>query len=211
MTTTRRHPADYFSVLVAAAFVFALSLASPARATTVLPLYLEEIIDTSTVAFEGTCTGNRTERDPETNFVVTYTTFAVHDVLKGSVGTTHEIKQIGGTLPDSKLQYRVEGIPSFGVGQDYVVFLAGVSAAGFSSPIGLQQGKFTVKADGAARTVRNGRDFNEMTARLGLTKPSAPKAATQSAEAPPVFDMDLDQFKSIVRKRLAVAPSGVAR
>jgi hypothetical protein len=204
---------DFFATTfwkrLAAVLGCALAFMPQAHATSVLPLYLEELVDMSTVAFEGTCTGNRTEKDAQTGYVVTYTTFAVSDVLKGSVGTTREIKQIGGTLPDEKLQYRVEGIPTFAVGADYVVFLAGVSSAGFSSPIGLQQGKFTVKTQGTARKVSNGRDFNEMTARIAPAAPNAAKSVAQ--DQAPVLDMDLAQFKNIVRNRVAAAPPGVAR
>ena len=128
-------------LLAIAVFVIALIGAIPVRSATVLPMYLDELIDRSAVAFEGTCTGNRTERDPATGLVVTYTTFEVRDGLKGAVGSTHEIKQIGGTLPDEGVQFSVKGIPSFEIGEDYVVFLAGVSSAGFSSPMGLSQGR----------------------------------------------------------------------
>ena len=167
----------------------------------VLPLYLEELIDTSTVAFEGTCTDNRTEIEDATGFVVTHTTFAVHDVLKGSVGTIHVIKQIGGSLPEEKLQYQVEGIPRFNVGEEYVVFLAGVSAAGFSSPIGLQQGKFSIKSGSAGRQVRNGRDFKDMTARISAGLPPKAKAKLQQDRGA-VTEMDLDEFKQMVRSHL---------
>src|SRR5258706_12954950 len=64
-------------------FAFALT----ASATSMLPLYLEEIIDHSTLAFEGVCLENRSERDAATNMVVTYTTVEVKDVLKGDVGS----------------------------------------------------------------------------------------------------------------------------
>jgi len=184
-----------------AALGCALAFLAPAHASSVLPLYLEEMIDTSTTAFEGTCTANRVERDADTGFVATYTTFAVHDVIKGSVGTTRVIKQIGGSLPEDGLQYRVEGIPKFSVGESYVVFLAGVSAAGFSSPIGLEQGKFTIKAEGTARRVRNGRDFKDMTARIAADLPATTRARLQEAPGS-VSEMDLDEFKLVVRGRL---------
>ena len=181
-----------------AALWLGLASLSTAQALSVLPLYLEELIDTSAVAFEGTCTGNRTERDAATNLVVTYTTFAVHDVLKGSVDTTHVIKQVGGSIPGDDLQYLVPGIPKFAVGENYVVFLAGVSSAGFSSPIGLGQGRFSIKSEGAARKVSNGRDFRDLTARILPGLPATAKARLQQDSAP-VRDMDLDEFKQIVR------------
>jgi len=179
-----------------------LSLFGWAHATTVIPLYLDELIDQSTLAFEGTCTENRTELDPATNLVVTYTTFEVHDVLKGDVGATHTIKQVGGKLPgEDAPRFTIRDVPTFGVGGDYVVFLAGVSAAGFSSPIGLSQGRFTVRGAAGARTVGNGRDFKDMTARMtqGL-----PQRALENMKATPAssLDMDIVDFKQAVRAHL---------
>jgi len=183
-----------------AAICCALAYLAPAQATSVIPLYLEEMIDTSAAVFQGTCTANRTERDAETGFVVTRTTFAVHDVLKGSVGNVHAIKQIGGTIPEEKLEYRVEGVPQFTEGEEYIVFLAGVSAAGFSSPIGLQQGKFSVKSGSAGRQVRNGRDFKDMTARISPLLSETAKAKLKANG--PVTELDLEEFKQVVRAQV---------
>lgn len=188
-----------FYSLVAA---FGLAIASaPAAAASVLPLYLEEVIDTATTAFEGTCTENRTEVDPATQFVVTYTTFAVLDTLKGTPGATHVIKQIGGSLPGEGPQHRVHGIPTFTVGDTYVVFLAGVSSIGFSSPIGLGQGRFAVTEGTTGRKVANGRDFRDMTARMGAALPARTRARLERDENP-VTDMDLEEFKQVARARV---------
>lgn len=187
---------------LAAAWFVALAFVLPARAASVLPLFLDEMVDTSAVAFQGTCTGNRTERDPATHLVVTYTTFEVHDVLKGNVGATHEIKQVGGTLAAENLRYRVEGIPTFTVGEEYVVFLAGVSSAGFSSPIGLEQGRFSIRAQAAGRSVSNGRDLREMTSRMQARIPAAARTRMEAATGP-VRDMDLEDFKQAVRNQRA--------
>lgn len=173
-------------------YFYLLTVALPAPAMSVLPLQLDEIIDTASVAFQGTCTANRTEREAQTNLVVTYTTFAVKDVLKGAVQTTHVIKQIGGKMPEGEMSYRVEGVPSFVVGEEYVVLLAGVSSAGFSSPIGLAQGKFTVDAVG--NRVSNGRDFREMTARM--------PTVLLPGGAAPVRHLGLDEFKQLIRARV---------
>jgi hypothetical protein len=178
-----------------------LAFAGVAGAATVRPLALGEMIDTATVAFEGTCIGNRTERDAATNMVVTYTTFAVKEVLKGEVGETYEIKQIGGKLDDGQPVFNVPGVPRFTVGADYVVFLADVSSLGFSSPIGLSQGRFVVlpNATTGAR-VTNGRDFRALTADLpAATLPAAAAAARVSPR--PVEQLGLDDFKQMVRAR----------
>ena len=149
--------------------------------------------DGRAVAFEGRCIANRTEVDAASGLVVTYTTFEVRDVLKGSTAATHEIKQVGGALPGDGPQYRVLGVPKFEVGEDYVVFLAGVSTMGFSSPIGLAQGRFKVDGQGNLRRLGNGRDFRDMARRM---RPD------MAGGAKPVRDMDLDEFKQLVRGHL---------
>ena len=173
----------------------------PAAAASVVPLYLDEIIDRSAVAFEGVCLENRTEREASTGWIVTYTTFEVRDVLKGGVSATHVIKQLGGTLAAEGLAYQIPGIPKFVVGESYVVFLAGVSSAGFSSPVGLAQGQFSITQGPAGREVTNGVDFNDLTARMpdnalaaGLMKGSKRSTGT-------VRSLDIDQFKQMVRER----------
>ena len=123
------------------------------------------------------------------------------DVLKGSVPATHVIKQIGGNLPEGGMNYRVPGVPTFAVGENYVVLLAGVSSAGFSSPIGLGQGKFTVQNDAVGQSVTNGRDFREMTA--GISAALLP--GTLRGAAAPLRHLGLDEFKQLVRARAAVA------
>jgi hypothetical protein len=170
-----------------------LGLALPAQALSVRPLSLDEMVDTAAIAFEGTCIENRTEREEATQLVVTYTTFAVKDVLKGDVSSPHVIKQIGGELSEGGASLKMSGVPKFAVGQDYVVLLAGVSAAGFSSPVGLGQGRFTVRQDVSGKKVSNGRDFREMTTLPpGLSSPGA---------RAPVRQLGLEDFKQLVRAR----------
>lgn len=179
------------------ACVLGFALALPAAATSILPLFLDEIVDQAASAFEGTVTQNRSERDAQTGMIVTYTTFQVHDVMKGRVGATHTVKQIGGELPAEGVGFKVESVPTFTVGQSYVVFFAGVSPLGFSSPIGLAQGRFTVLPQGS---VTNGRDFKELTARMapqGLPKAAQAKLGAAGA----VRELGLEEFKSLVRAR----------
>lgn len=179
--------------------LFWLAIVLPAQAMTVLPLYLDEIVADAQVAFQGICTANRTERDPQTGFVVTYTTFDVREVLKGSAGTTHTIKQVGGRTGNEN--YRVEGVPSFVVGQEYVVFLAGVSSAGFSSPVGLSQGQFVVRSGPSGQEISNGRDFKEML--RGNSVQTLPSSTVGKIQQAPVElkSLDLNEFKQIVRQQ----------
>lgn len=183
-----------------AAIALAFAFCGPAGAASVRPLALDEIIDGAAVSFEGTCVENRTERDAN-GFIVTYTTFAVKEALKGEVGATHTIKQIGGVLASEGIAYKVDGVPSFAVGNDYVLFLHGVSKIGFSSPVGLGQGRFMIHRDESGAKVTNGRDFRSMAAGTdGLKLPAATaKALAESRQ--PVGKMDLDEFKTVVRSQ----------
>jgi hypothetical protein len=123
--------------------------------------------------------------------VVTYTTFDVKDVIKGNVSPTHTIKQIGGVMPGGEASYRVHGIPTFTVGEEYVVFMAGVSKSGFSSPIGLSQGKFSVKQGKTGKSITNGTDFRVTASRMA-------NAAIPVTDAP-ARQLDLDEFKKLAR------------
>ncbi len=154
-------------------------------------MLLDEIIDTAAVAFQGTCTDNRVERDTATNLIVTYSTFQVRDVLKGNVASTHVIKQIGGTMADGESGMVVHGVPKFTVGEDYVVFLAGVSSLGFSSPVGLTQGRFTIQQSAAGKFISTGSDLRALTARM-------PLGVSGDAGAP-VRQLGLDEFKQLAR------------
>jgi hypothetical protein len=177
----------------------ALACAMPALATSVLPLDLGQVIDQSATAFQGTCVDNRTGRDPQTGMLVTMTTFRVDDVLKGDVPATYTIKQIGGTSAAENLNFKVHGVPRFAVGESYVLFMAGVSTAGFSSPIGLSQGRFTIQDGESGPEVGNGRDFRDLTANTpDLQLP--PQAKARAAQDKPLHRIGLAEFKQMVRK-----------
>jgi hypothetical protein len=184
---------------ILAAFTLCAAFIAPAQAMSVLPLYLDEIVDQAAVAFEGTVTDVRSDRDADGR-AVTYTTFAVHDQLKGQTASTHTIKQLGGEVAEG-MNYRVQGIPKFTVDQTVVVFLYGKSSKGFSSPVGLSQGRFLVSSDEEGRQVSNGADFRDMAPGLA---DDAQLAATERAKLKsdkPVRKMALDTFKQVVRKR----------
>lgn len=193
--------------LLAARLLFGLclALALPAlvRATSVLPLGLDRIVHDARVIFQGTVTGVRSERDPETGWIVSYVTFRVDDALKGAVGSTYVVKQIGGRLPDGE-SYHVDGVPSYVPGRSYVMFLTGPSTVGLSSPIGLSQGKFRIESSANGAEVSNGRDFREMTARIPRgSLPPAVRARIEQKAGGRVPTLALDDFKQLVRQRIA--------
>jgi hypothetical protein len=186
-----------FKRILVAAWL-ALFTALPALATSVLPLDLGQIIDQAAVAFQGTVTDVRSGRDPQTGVLVTMTTFRVDDVLKGEVAQSYTLKQIGGTDSTTGMSFRTMGMPTYKAGQTYVIFLHGVSSVGFTSPVGLGQGRFQVLDGETGPEVGNGRDFREMTENVaGVELPAQAKA---KAAGQPMRRMGLADFKAMVRQ-----------
>jgi hypothetical protein len=175
-------------------------IALPSAALSVRPLQLDEVIDQASTAFEGTCIGTETGRDPQTGEIVTFTTFRIDEVLKGTVGATLRIKQIGGEVAEEGIRNVIPGVPRFNVGDSYVVFMPQASAAGFSSPIGLEQGRYHIQLGEQGRQVGNGRDFKELTQRISAATLSQSAGASLQRTGP-VLKLGLEEFKDIVRRR----------
>ncbi len=199
----RTHASRQAIALVVAALATVLALLAPgaSQAASVTPIPFNGLVDGAAVVFQGRCLENRSEVDAATGMVVTLTTFEVQDVLKGAAGERHVIKQLGGRVGD--VVRRVEGIPSFEPGQSYVVFLYGVSAAGFSSPVGLSQGRFEIRAGEAGLQVANGRDLRPM---LQPLEPSQLPGVVRDKLATPkarIDHLELETFKRLVRERVA--------
>ena len=144
--------------LVKIPMLLILLLCSPqAVATSVLPVSLQRMTTTATMIFHGTVIENEVKLDQTSGRVATYTTFKVNEVIKGDPGNTHTIKQIGGQLPGSNVRQLIHGVPQFSVNQEYVIFLPEASSLGFSSPIGLSQGKFDIRKLNGESMVSSGR------------------------------------------------------
>lgn len=134
-------------------------------ATTVLPMNLSQLTERAQTIFYGRALNNTVKYDQTSGQIVTYTEFAVIDTIKGTLQypekQRHIIKQLGGTLPANQQSgrlhaLRVHGVPRFQTGTEYILFLPAPSKLGFCSPIGLQQGRFTVQTIQGIRQVSNG-------------------------------------------------------
>lgn len=172
---------------------------------TVLPLDLNKIHSEASYVFHGQCIANDVVEDTQTGMIVTITTFSVIETLKGNVGQTYTIKQVGGNLPNSSDLMMIPGVPKFEIGKNYVVFLPQSSRLGFSSPIGLDQGKFDILFDKQGnRVVGNGRDIEQLLENIPqqnipsqvtvLNKNSVVNKNAKRTELP------LNDFLSIVRQ-----------
>ncbi len=137
--------------------VVLLVCSQQATATSVLPVSLQHMATAAELIFHGRVISNEVRLDQASGRVATFTSFEIIELVKGEVGATHTIKQIGGQLPGSKLRQLIHGVPRFTVGQEYVVFLPRASSLGFSSPVGLAQGKFSILQQNGKAVVSNRR------------------------------------------------------
>jgi len=117
---------------------------------------------------------------------------------------------VGGNLPNSNIQTRWPSIPKFIVGNEYVIFLPAASSLGFSTPVGLEQGKFNVLINALGKQVSNGKSFDALIKNIPsnkipaaiLNRMSPPlvsqsfKTSTEKIEAK---KLSLDELLSVVR------------
>lgn len=149
--------------LIPCCFILALIWLPSASATSVLPLTLEQLSTRASLIFYAEVISNQTKLDEQSRSIATFTEFNIIESIKGETKTTHTIKQIGGYDPASKTKLYVHGVPTFQVGQTYVLFLPAESTLGFCSPLGLFQGSYMVKTINGENVVSNGRNLDEPT------------------------------------------------
>ncbi len=133
----------------------------PSEATSLKVMNLADLVGHSQRIFSAVCQSVSSGFD-ENN--LPYTRYSLR-ITDGIHGVTNQqvvvIKQFGLSEPiqqDNGVTRvsRIEGMPQYIPGQEYLLFLNQDSRLGFSSPIGLLQGAFLVQGRGTSRTVVNG-------------------------------------------------------
>jgi len=171
------HPRSARSRLAAIALLaVTLAVSEAARATTVLPLDLDALTTAAGRVFMGRVIAVRSGRDAH-GLPVTWTTFAVDETLKGTAAPTIEIKQLGGNgTSTAGAIYRVPALPSYAVGDEVILFLHPESREGFTSPVGLGQGRFRIRrGHGGAPVAEN--DVGNTNLTTGAAPPTDPTAS----------------------------------
>jgi len=186
-----------FTLLIA---LFILTgIATQSWASRVLPLNLETITKSAALIFEGACVNVKSGTDPETGHPATWYTFKVYDVFKGESGETHTFKQYGQTNPEVD---SVSMLTHYEEDERVILFLYGESSKGFTSAVGLHQGKFNIAKveDSDLTLVSNGMPatvlFKEMNQSIPMR--NAKGYAIQGAEAAQMDIMAKDEFLDIV-------------
>lgn len=171
---------------------------STASATSMLPITLEQLSTSAKLIFYGRAISNEVKKDDQSGRIATFTEFEIIDLIKGRTGDMHTIKQIGGIHKESNTRLLIYGVPEFLTGSEYVVFLPEKSVLGFSSPLGLHQGRFSVMTVNDELIVSSGRNLAEQPASFNgnVQLPLAVRADKPSHSR-------LDDFINTVRAYIA--------
>lgn len=126
------------TVAIILGLTWGIFVSKDSLAVVVKQMNLEEIINTAQYIFSGHCTGVESRYDDETGRDVIFCTFKISNMIKGEQSDRFTFKM-------SKVVVDIGDAPTFKTGDDVVLFLYGRSTLGFTSPVGLGQGKFSVR------------------------------------------------------------------
>jgi len=142
-------------------FILVFSVAPfPTEAAKVKAVNLEQLVGKAERIFVGTCTAVEEIKVPGTQLPATRYTFLVSESLKGELDEVVVIRQFGirdsGGEDRRSVGPRIPGMPIYEEGEEVILFLAGDSKVGMTSPIGFSQGAFRVIHQEGVRSVENG-------------------------------------------------------
>jgi hypothetical protein len=189
----KKHFLALFSVVVA------LPLAQAQRGAIVLPRNLAQLSGRVNIVVRGHVLQAHSEPHPKyQNLESVVVTLSVEEVLKGTTGKILTFRQFVWDPRDrsDRLGYRA--------GEEVLLFLNHTTTAGFTSPVGLEQGRFLVlSSPSAGVTVLNGAGNRGLSfGMLGLSGASRLSArARQVLAVPPdkTGHLQLDVVREIVR------------
>lgn len=170
---TRTFPV--FRLIAPVALILALALLPlPAGATQVRDLSLAQMARTAGPVFSGRVTA--VQPDQINGMPVTRVSFQVADGLRGVAGDFTTLTFLGGGKSDHFSRI-VPGMPTFAVGEDWVLLVYPPSEIGLTAPVGLHQGAFRVQGRQDGGPVREKAGFTVML-------PPSPRAGTPADAAP---------------------------
>lgn len=144
------------TALLCASLLAACTLAPLLRATSIVPMSLQELTSCAQLVVEGRALEQWSQWDTREHLIYTYTRFAVTRTLKGQAAETILVRQMGGSA--GGYTQIVSGVRHWQAGDQAVLFLRpSVANDGSLAVVGLMQGNFRISysVNGAA-TVSNG-------------------------------------------------------
>jgi len=171
----------------------------------VLPRNLDQLTDRASDILRGTVVSARVEKHPElTNLDTVVVTLRVTETLKGGAAGTFTFRQY---LWDIRDRWDAAG---YRKGQDLLLLLNAPTRYGFTSPVGIEQGRFRIEPDGkgglrALNGTGNARLFDGLAgspARGIALTPAGESLVAKHRKGP----IELGQLEDLIR-----AYGGVAR
>jgi hypothetical protein len=126
--------------------------ASPARATTMISLSLEQLTQASSDIVQASVINQQSGWNSSHTQILTITTVAVSQVLKGNASSTLEIQQLGGTV--GNMRVFVPGDLTFQPQGEYILFLEPVPESPRYRVVGMTQGAYRIYQDDGTRQDR---------------------------------------------------------
>jgi hypothetical protein len=175
----------------------ALCLTAVAAASTVLHFSDEELTKRADVIVHGKCT-KATPREGFNKMVVTDYELEVIERIKGKADDKKfTFTTFGGKLADHGTL--IHGSPTFEVGEECIVFLDVVDArSGCRTPIGLAQGKFSVRSDPGTSKKHLVRELGG----LRLVDPNGRMVGIPSPDGPKIY---LEEFVKEIKGYLTAS------
>lgn len=172
------------------AFLFALVLASLATPLTaqIRAVNLLEMAESAGAAFVGTVAETHGGLDADGE-IVTWTTFLVEQPISFIPVPLITVKQLGGSA--NGLSHYLSHMRYFRRGERVLVMFYPTSSLGFTSPIGLDQGVWSISPDGRVLGVRQ-------SALEGV----GPLLARHDISVSPVQDIELARFTPLLEELL---------
>lgn len=182
-----------------------------AHSQTMKPVSFHTIIDKSGVIVHGIVKSIESGTDPKSGLICTWTTIDAMEGLKGVNGKkTITFKQFGGVDKKRGVSL-VTDLPILQPGQELLLCLYPNSSLGFTSPVGVTQGLFTVKraSNGNEARLDNGMPASVLFPEEPASQSASPKMKTArkaNASAPlldPCKSMRLDDVKQAISNYLS--------
>lgn len=170
-------------------------LVSTSSAQRTIPLNIEQLVRDAGVIVDATVVKTETGKDPQSGFLVTWVTMDVKESFYGAEIGRRTFKQYGGEA-DGIANYP-KHLPRYSSGERSILFLTAPSSIGMQSPVGMQQGRFSVMEEGTNKTriknlTLNPSLFKGLSSRQGLEK-QIPAVSEQDGS------MAYEEFTTLIR------------
>lgn len=117
----------------------------PAFAQRSKPMNIEDLVKKSGVIIHGVVEKIESRKDEQAGLLVTYITINVYENFHGAATGQYTFKQYGGKVDG--IVYSPAGSPNYNENEEVVLMLYPQSKIGMQSPVGMEQGKFSVVTD----------------------------------------------------------------